>query len=68
MQIILMRHGKPALAPGRWLVRHAVESPVLLIGHGIMNRLIARELRSMGWKAASVQRSGHWRAVSFHAI
>ena len=56
-----------ARAAGTELIRRAEEGPVLLIGHGIMNRLIARELKSAGWTAATGHRSGHWSAVSFQS-
>lgn len=36
--------------------------PVLLMGHGVMNRLIARELISMGWKEHRRQGKGYWSA------
>jgi len=36
--------------------------PVLLMGHGVMNRLIARELRSLGLKAYRCQGNGYWNA------
>jgi len=36
--------------------------PVLLMGHGVMNRLIAKELISLGWKACRRQGSGYWNA------
>lgn len=36
--------------------------PVLLMGHGVMNRLIGRELISLGWKACRRQGNGYWNA------
>ncbi|HDN2510737.1 TPA: histidine phosphatase family protein [Providencia rettgeri] len=36
--------------------------PVLLMGHGMMNRLIAKELISMGWKESRRQGLGYWNA------
>jgi broad specificity phosphatase PhoE len=48
-------------------VAAAAEGPVLLVGHGIMNRLIARELRHAGWTSANRQRSGYWRAVRYQS-
>lgn len=42
------------------LVALAADGPVLLVGHGIMNRLIGKELQAMGWAARSRQRSQHW--------
>jgi broad specificity phosphatase PhoE len=46
------------------LVEHARENtgPVLLIGHGIMNRLIAKELISLGWKKRTGAGKGYWEA------
>jgi broad specificity phosphatase PhoE len=49
------------------LVAAAAEGPVLLVGHGIMNRLIARELRRSGWTSADCQRSGYWSAVRYQS-
>lgn len=40
----------------------ASDGPVLLMGHGVMNRLIARELRSLGFKEYCCQGSGYWNA------
>lgn len=36
--------------------------PVLLMGHGVMNRLIGRELISLGWKECRRQGNGYWNA------
>lgn len=46
------------------LIAVAKESngPVLLIGHGVMNRLIAKELISSGWRECRRQGSGYWNA------
>lgn len=49
------------------LIAGAVDGPVLLIGHGVMNRLIARELRAAGWLHTSRHRSGYWSAVSLQS-
>jgi len=38
------------------------DGPVLLMGHGVMNRLIARELRSLGLKEHRCQGNGYWNA------
>jgi len=38
------------------------DGPVLLMGHGVMNRLIARELRSLGFKEYRCQGNGYWNA------
>ncbi|MBK0031276.1 histidine phosphatase family protein [Erwinia sp. S43] len=46
------------------LVELARESqrPVLLMGHGIINRLIARELKSLCWQEESQPGKGYWGA------
>jgi broad specificity phosphatase PhoE len=36
------------------------EGPVLLVGHGIFNRLIARHLRAMGWRGPKTPASEWW--------
>ena len=40
----------------------ARNGPVLLVGHGIMNHLIGKELLSAGWVQISSQGSRHWGA------
>ncbi|GKX55309.1 hypothetical protein SOASR030_14210 [Leminorella grimontii] len=39
--------------------------PVLLMGHGIMNRLIARELMLLGWKEHCRPGKGYWNAGTY---
>lgn len=39
--------------------------PVLLMGHGVMNRLIAKQLISMGWKESRRQGKGYWNARTY---
>lgn len=53
-----------AASAARRLVDLAKESnrPVLLMGHGIINRLIARELKSLGWQEESRPGKGYWGA------
>lgn len=34
---------------------------VLLLGHGIMNLLIAQRLRTQGWKSLQVSGNGYWK-------
>ncbi|AOW13826.1 histidine phosphatase family protein [Hydrogenophaga crassostreae] len=46
------------------LVALAEEGSVLLIGHGIMNRLIAKELSAMGWRGKVPQRA-HWGVSTY---
>lgn len=52
------------------LVEHARENtgPVLLIGHGIMNRLIANELISLGWKKRTRAGKGYWGASVYEFL
>ena len=45
----------------------AESGPVLLVGHGIMNRLIGRELRALGWRAGGGHASEHWGASVYRA-
>lgn len=49
------------------LINHARENdgPVLMMGHGIMNRLIAKELTSLGWKEQTRAGKGYWGAGVF---
>lgn len=42
--------------------------PVLLMGHGVMNRLIAKELVSLGWKERRRQGSGYWNAGIYSSL
>lgn len=39
--------------------------PVLMMGHGIMNRLIAKELTLRGWKKNICAGKGYWRTSVF---
>ena len=41
----------------------SVHGNVIAIGHGIMNGLISRELRSMGWSACSNSGRKYWSAT-----
>ncbi|WP_227521310.1 histidine phosphatase family protein [Raoultella sp. T31] len=49
------------------LINNAKEhdGPILLMGHGIMNRLIAKELTSLGWKEHTRAGKGYWSAGVF---
>ncbi len=51
-----------ARAAARKLVALAGEGPVLLMGHGIMNHLIAKELRTAGWSGPTIPKIGYWSA------
>ncbi|TRW93186.1 histidine phosphatase family protein [Candidatus Methylobacter oryzae] len=44
----------------RKLVALAGQGPVLLVGHGIMNRLIAKELIALGWAGPAKHRNSYW--------
>ena len=46
-----------AKAAAERLVALAAKGPVLLVGHGIMNRLIGKELQALGWLASNRQGS-----------
>ena len=49
-----------ARAAAERLIALAAEGPVLLVGHGIMNRLIGKELQALGWLARNKQGSRYW--------
>ncbi len=54
-----------AKSAARLLIGLAAEGPVLLLGHGIMNRLIARELAASGWRAQARPASAYWSASTW---
>lgn len=49
-----------ARAAAERLVALAARGAVLLVGHGIMNRLIGKELQALGWLARNRQGSRYW--------
>lgn len=49
-----------AKAAAQTLIALAEQGSVLLVGHGIMNRLIARELVAAGWVGAARHASSYW--------
>lgn len=50
-----------AKAAANRLASAAREGPVLLVGHGIMNRYIGKELQKLGWTlSGSIQENRHW--------
>ena len=59
--------GTRAQAATARLVARAADGPVLLVGHGVMNRFIARELTAAGWRAETAHGSRHWGSVRFQA-
>jgi broad specificity phosphatase PhoE len=47
------------------LVALAQDGPVLLVGHGIMNRLIGGELLALGWAARDQHGSKYWSTNAY---
>ena len=43
----------------------ADEGPVLLLGHGIMNRMIAKHLEAAGWVRQQRSGSRYWSATAY---
>lgn len=48
------------------LISLSEKGHVLLLGHGIMNKMIARELRKRGWQAEKHASSRHWSSAIYH--
>ncbi|WP_455819644.1 histidine phosphatase family protein [Pseudomonas cerasi] len=48
------------------LIALAADGNVLLVGHGIMNKLIARRLRHLGWLGEKHASSRHWSSAIYH--
>jgi broad specificity phosphatase PhoE len=48
------------------LITLSQRGTVLLLGHGIMNKMIARELRKRGWQAEKHASSRHWSSAIYH--
>ncbi|MDY0993720.1 MULTISPECIES: histidine phosphatase family protein [Pantoea] len=55
-----------ASAAAEKLIDHSRHGTVLLLGHGIMNKMIARELRKRGWQAEKHASSRHWSSAIYH--
>ena len=51
-----------AKAATQKLISLAENGSVLLVGHGIMNHLIAKELIALGWAGSARQKSKYWSA------
>ena len=48
------------------LVKYAEEhESVVLVGHGFFNRLIAVELKKMGWEGKRKATAKHWHCTSY---
>lgn len=39
---------------------------ILLVGHGIFNRMLAKELSRMGWHGSKKLKSKHWSYATYH--
>ncbi|NIF22537.1 histidine phosphatase family protein [Candidatus Pantoea multigeneris] len=48
------------------LITLSQQGTVLLVGHGIMNKMIARQLRKRGWQAEKHASSRHWSTAIYH--
>ncbi|HBV40442.1 MAG TPA: histidine phosphatase family protein [Erwinia sp.] len=48
------------------LIALSAQGNVLLAGHGIMNKLIARQLRKQGWLAEKHASSRYWSTAIYH--
>lgn len=48
------------------LIALSARGNVLLAGHGIMNKLIARQLRKQGWMAEKHASSRYWSTAIYH--
>ncbi len=47
------------------LVILARNGPLLLMGHGIFNRMIGKELQLRGWQASGRPPAAYWQSVTF---
>lgn len=48
------------------LIQLSASGHVLLVGHGIMNKLIARRLRHLGWLGEKHASSRYWSSAIYH--
>lgn len=55
-----------AARAARELIALSEQGDVLLVGHGIMNKLIARQLRKLGWLGEKHASSRHWSSAIYH--
>ncbi|MCZ4059366.1 histidine phosphatase family protein [Pantoea sp. LMR881] len=62
---VLHARNRASLAADK-LIAFSRHGTVLLLGHGIMNKLIARELRKRGWQAEKHASSRHWSSAIYH--
>ena len=55
-----------AIKASERLVKYAEEhKSVVLVGHGFFNRLIAVELKKMGWKGKRKATAKHWHCTTY---
>ena len=52
------------IATGK-LIALAEQGSILLVGHGIMNRLIAQELIALGWSGTTKRKHKYWSASTY---
>lgn len=62
---LLMARERAARAAEK-LIALSEQGTVLLLGHGLMNKMIARELRKRGWQAEKHASSRHWSSAIYH--
>ncbi|MEN5016912.1 histidine phosphatase family protein [Erwinia sp. Eh17-17] len=55
-----------AILAAERLIQLSAEGNVLLVGHGIMNKLIARRLRKLGWLGEKHASSRYWSSAIYH--
>ena len=67
-------HNAASITKGRSRVKEAArelineaesKQSVLLVGHGILNRMIAKELIHSGWNGPSTPKGGYWSATVY---
>lgn len=57
--------GQRAKIAANRLISHAESGSVLLLGHGMFNHLIAKQLKQQGWTKESEQGYGYWCAAIY---
>jgi len=62
----LLRARERAARAADRLITLSEQGTVLLLGHGLMNKMIARELRKRGWQAEKHASSRHWSSAIYH--
>lgn len=57
--------GQRAKIAAKRLISLAESGSVLLLGHGMMNHLIAKQLKQQGWSEELKQGNGYWHAAIY---